>query len=106
MILCASSHRPLAAHHRPASGASRADAGAASDRLALKSSTPTTISPPFFWCEPSRRLLDHLTEREQRLFIERPADQLQAERQALRVLAGGKGNTCNTPHVPRHREQS
>src|SRR5262245_44466480 len=40
-------------------------------------------SPPFWRGEAARGLLDHLTEREQRLFVERTADQLQAERQAL-----------------------
>ena len=37
--------------------------------------------------DASRRLLDRLADAEQRLLVERPADQLQAERQALRVEA-------------------
>ena len=38
--------------------------------------------------EAAGRVLDHLAEREQRLLVERPADQLQAERQALAVEPG------------------
>ena len=42
-ILCASSHLPFAAHHKAASGGLSAGAGAASERLALKSAMLTTI---------------------------------------------------------------
>ncbi len=44
-ILCAWSQLPLAAHHSAASGAARPGAGAAPDRLALKSAIVTTTSP-------------------------------------------------------------
>jgi hypothetical protein len=44
------------------------------------------------------------TEREQRLLVERPADQLQAQRQALAVLAGRHGDAGQAGHVHRHRE--
>src|SRR6185312_14394358 len=40
--------------------------------------------PPPLWREATGRLLHHFAEREQRLLVERTADQLQAERQALR----------------------
>ncbi len=40
-----------------------------------------------------------LADREQRLFIKRPADQLQAERQSLRVLARGYRNARQPRHV-------
>src|SRR3984957_3864000 len=88
---------------------------------------PTTMRPaavsdrvpekcPTNWCgsrsslppprrrEPSGGLLDHFGEREQRLLVEGPADQLQAERQALRVLAGGEGHPGQASHVHGHRK--
>src|SRR5213080_2449961 len=37
--------------------------------------------PPRLWRKMPSRVLDHLSEGEQRLFVERSADQLQAERQ-------------------------
>ncbi len=52
----------------------------------------------------SRRLLDDGAERKQRFFLERPADQLQAERQALRIEAARHRNARQPGHVHRHRE--
>ena len=43
-------------------------------------------------------------EREQRLLVERPPDQLQAERQALRVEPRRHRNPRQAGHVHRHRE--
>ena len=51
-----------------------------------------------------RRLLDRLAEREQRLLVERTADQLQPERQPLARQARGRDETGQTRHVDRHRE--
>ena len=52
----------------------------------------------------SRRLLDHLAEREQRLLVERPADQLQAERQTFGRQPGRHRDARQARHVHRHRE--
>ena len=41
---------------------------------------------------------------EQRLLVERPADQLQPQRQALGVEAGRHGDARQAGHVHRHRE--
>src|SRR4051794_23387995 len=62
------------------------------------------ISPPPLWRETSSRLLDHFAEREQSLLIEWPSDQLQPERQALRVETGGNGDARQPGHVHGHRE--
>src|SRR5947209_2509083 len=40
--------------------------------------------PPSRWREPAGGVLDHLRQREQALLVERAADELQPERQALR----------------------
>src|SRR6185295_3964228 len=63
-----------------------------------------SLGPPSLRCEPAGGLLDHLAKREQRLLIERTADQLQAERQALAVEAGRHRNPGQPRHVHRHGE--
>src|ERR1700710_2748559 len=60
--------------------------------------------PPALRREPAGFLLDHLAEREQRLLVERTPDQLQPERQTLRVLARGHGDARQARHVHRHRK--
>src|SRR6266545_6762902 len=60
--------------------------------------------PPPLWREAAGGLLHDFAEREQRLLVERTADQLQAKRQALRVLAGGHGDARQSRHVHRHRK--
>src|SRR5215218_4660359 len=60
--------------------------------------------PPARRREAAGRLLHHFAEREQRLLVERTADQLQAKRQTLRVLAGRHGNAWQSGHVHRHRK--
>ena len=47
-------------------------------------STRRSLPPRLRQTRAPRRLLDRLAEREQRLLVEGPADQLQAERQAFR----------------------
>src|SRR5437867_2589234 len=64
---------------------------------------PPSLPPPRRR-EAAGRLLHDLAEREQRLLVEWTADQLQAERQALRVLAGRHGDARQARHVHRHRE--
>jgi hypothetical protein len=63
------------------------------------------------WCLPPLRrrelaggLFDDVGGLEQGFFFKRLADELQAERQALRVEAGGDGDAGETGHVDRHRE--
>src|SRR5438105_12225155 len=63
-----------------------------------------SLSPPPLRREPAGGVLDHLTEREQRVLVERAADQLQAKRQALAVEAGRHRNPRQPRHVHRHGE--
>ena len=62
--------------------------------------------PPILRREPSGGVLDHLADRKQRLFVERPADQLQPQRQALTVEPGrkhgGGRNRAQMPDTPKH----
>src|SRR5829696_3564816 len=81
--VCAVSHLSLAAHHRPVSAGDRSGGGVRLERLRLNSARVMMTSPPPLRLEAARRLLDHRAEREQRLLIERPADELQAERQTV-----------------------
>src|SRR4029078_8402504 len=60
--------------------------------------------PPAFGSEAPRRLFDHCTEREQRLFSEWPTDQLQAKRQTLGIKPAWDGNARQAREVHRHRE--
>src|SRR4051812_15421679 len=64
---------------------------------------PPSLPPPR-WCEAAGRLLHHFAKREQRLLVERTADQLQPKRQTLGVLAGGHGDARQSGHVHRHRK--
>src|SRR5580704_8207736 len=85
------SQSPLAAHHRASTGGARPAGGLAFAVVRLNSArvmTQSSALPPALRDEPAGRLLDDRPEREQCLLIERPADQLQAERQPLSVEAG------------------
>src|SRR5580700_11566048 len=62
------------------------------------------LTPPRLRLETSGGLLDHRAQRKQRFLLERPADQLQAERQALRVEAARHRNARQSGHVHRHGE--
>jgi hypothetical protein len=62
------------------------------------------LAPPGLSLKISGRLLDHRAEREQRRLLERPADQLQPERQALRVEAARHRNARQAGHVHCHCE--
>src|SRR5229473_6782736 len=55
--------------------------------------------PPSFRREMSRRLLEHAAERKQCLLIERPADQLQPERQPIAVEPGRNRDAGQARHV-------
>src|SRR5262245_54208732 len=61
-------------------------------------------SPPFRRGEAAGGLLDHLAERKQGFLVEGTADQLQAERKPLAVLARGYRNARQARHVHGHRE--
>ena len=50
--------------------------------MTLQGTAPDVLLTTTGRGETPGRLLDHLRRREQRLLVERPADQLQAERQA------------------------
>src|SRR3569623_496059 len=67
-------------------------------------SNPTYSSPPPLWLEPPRCLLDRLAQREQRLLVERTPDQLQRQRQALRILARRHRYARQARHVYRLRD--
>src|SRR5262245_40292022 len=60
--------------------------------------------PPALRRHSAGGLLDHVTERKQRLLVERAADELQAERQALAVAAGRNSNAGQAGHVHRDGE--
>src|SRR5690349_2334074 len=63
----------------------------------------TGALPPLLRLEASGGLLDDMRRAEKRLLLERPADQLQAERQAAPVEPGGNRNAGKAGHVHRHR---
>src|ERR1700728_386259 len=105
--LCALSQSSLPAHHSPASAGVMPAGGfaLASERLnsdGVIGRAPA--SPPFLRSKPTCRLFDDGAEREQRLLLERPADELETKRQALRVEAAWNGNARQTGHVDRDRE--
>src|ERR1700732_2193091 len=86
---CALSHASLPAHHNATSAGESSLGGFFPDRLRLNSEgvmirlriALAILAPPRFSLKTSCRLFDHRAEREQCLLLERPADQLQAERQ-------------------------
>src|ERR1700691_3405900 len=106
-ISCALSHLSLPAHHKAVSAGERPAGGFWLARLRLNSDgvmdglwiAATVSAPPRCGVKTSGRLLDDGAEREQRLLLERPADELQPERQALGVEAAGHGNTRQPSHV-------
>src|SRR5580704_13750727 len=109
---CAFSQASLPAHHNAMSAGDSPLDGFLLDRLRLNSEgvmirlriALAILAPPRFRLETSCRLLDDGAEREQRLLLERPPDQLQPERQALRVETARHGNARQPGHVYRHRE--
>src|SRR5580704_19608728 len=108
---CALSQASLPAHHSAVSAGGSPLGGFLLDRLRLNSEgvmirpriALLILAPPRLSLKISCRLLDDRTEREQRLLLERPADQLQAERQTLRVEAARHRNARQPGHVHRHR---
>src|ERR1700722_7989848 len=109
---CALSQASLPAHHSAVRARDSPLGGFLLDRLRLNSEggmmrlriVLPILAPPPFSLKISCRLLEERTEREQRLLLERPADQLQAERQALRVEATRHRNARQAGHVHRHRK--
>src|SRR5260370_2147077 len=105
---CALSHLSLPAHHSACSAGLRLAGGLDFDRLSLNWASVmqglAAMLPPRLRRKPSRRVLDHLPEREQRLLVERAADELQAERQPLRRKTSRDGNAGQARHVHRHGE--
>src|SRR5262249_50679915 len=108
-MVCAFSHASLPAHHSAASAGARPEGGFALARERLNSdkfisTPPATTPPPPLGQSPPRRLLDHVSEREQRLLVERTADELKPERQAVGRQAPRHGNSGQARHVHCHRE--
>src|SRR6266852_3897431 len=107
-ILCALSHWSLPAHHSAASAGAASAGGFDFDKLRLNSARVmrdlAAILPPPLRRKPPRSLLDDVAEREQRLLVERAADELEPERQALRRQAARNGNSGQARHVHCHRE--
>src|SRR3984893_17704858 len=109
---CALSQASLPAHHKAVSAGDSPLGGFLLDRLRLNSEgvmirlriARPVLAPPWLSLKTSGGLLDHRAERKQRLLLERPADQLQAERQALGVEATWYRNARQAGHVHRHRE--
>src|SRR5208282_2571860 len=60
--------------------------------------------PPRLRRKPARCLFDDGAEREQRLFLERPSDELQTQRQAVRVEPARHRNARQSGHVHGHGE--
>src|SRR2546429_4631477 len=60
---------------------------------------PSFSLPPPFRREMPRRLLDHVAERKQGLLVERAADQLQPEREAVAVEACRNRDPGQAGHV-------
>src|SRR5579864_460922 len=106
------SQESLPAHHNAVSAGESPLGGFLLDRLRLNSEgvmirlriAIRILPPPRLIWKTSCRLLNHRAKREQRLLLERPADQLQTERQALRIEAARHRNTGQAGHVHRHRE--
>jgi len=73
-------------------------------RSAFARAQSLKFSPPPLRRKPPRRLLDHLAERKQRLLVERPADKLEAEREAFGRQSPGHRNARQARHVYRDRE--
>src|SRR3984957_3065136 len=103
---CALSQDSLPAHHSAVSAGESPPGGFLLDRVRLNSEGVMVrlrivlpiLAPPRLGWKISGRLLDHRAERKQRLLLERPADQLQAERQALRVEATRHRNARQAGH--------
>src|SRR5262249_56291092 len=87
---------------RPEGGFALARERLNSDKFIVKPSAITL--PPSLGRKPPRCLLDHVSEREQRLLVERTADELKPERQAVGRQATRHGNSGQARHVHRHRE--
>src|SRR6516165_5088379 len=128
---CARAQSPLASHHSADSAGPKAAGGSAFDTLALSSpnvmagtnglgpiqrlatlvhSPPSWLRqvcptlPPLLRRESAGGVLDYLRQREQGFLIEGPADELEAERQALRRQSAGNRNARKPCHVDGHRE--
>src|SRR6266446_3150346 len=108
-MVCAFSHSSLPAHHSADSAGARPEGGFAlarerlnSDKFIAKPSASRL--PPSLGGKPPRRLLDYLSEREQRLLVEWTSDELEPERQAVGRQAAWHGNSGQARHVHRHRE--
>src|SRR5262245_2243293 len=101
---CALSQSPFPAHHSACNSGASAFGGTALDKLRLNAAGVIVLAPPPLGREASGGVFDHLTEREQRLLVERPADELQTERQALAVEACRHGDAGKSRHVHRHGE--
>src|SRR5262249_59529350 len=106
-MLCALSHWSLPAHHSAASAGARPAGGFAlareclnSDKFIVKPSASRL--PPPLRRKPPRRLLDHVSDREQRLPVEWTADELKPDRQAVNPQAAPNGNSEAARHVDRH----
>src|ERR1700722_19339667 len=97
---CALSQDSLPAHHSAVSAGESPPGGFLLDRVRLNSEgvmirlriALPILPPPRLSLETSGGSLDDRAEREQRLLLERPADQLQAERQAPRIGAARPRN--------------
>src|SRR5580658_9770892 len=111
-ISCALSQASLPAHHNAVSAGDSPLGGFLLDRPRLNSEgvmirlriALAILAPPRLSLKTSGCLLNDRAEREQRLLRERPADQLQAERQALCIEAARHRNARQACHVHRHRE--
>src|SRR5262245_5838171 len=108
-MVCALPHWSPPAHHRPARAGARPAGSFALARERLNSDTfiakPSAGRlPPARGRKPPRRLLDDVSEREQRLLVEWTADELKPERQAVRRQATRNGNSGQARHVHGHRE--
>src|SRR5436305_10839617 len=67
-------------------------------------SSPALALPPSWRREMPRRLLEHVPQRKQGFLVERTADQLQPERQAVAVESGWNRDPGQTGHVRGHGE--
>src|SRR5262245_16211737 len=108
-MVCAFSHASLPAHHSAMSAGARPEGGFALARERLNSdkfiAKPSAIRlPPPRGRKPSRRLLDHVSEREQRLLVEWTPDELKPERQAVPRQAARHGNPWQARQVHGYRE--
>src|SRR5438445_12102036 len=108
-MVCAFSHSSLPAHHSADSAGARPKGGFAlarerlnSDKFIAKPSASRL--PPSLRRKPPRRLLDHMSEREQRLLVEWTSDELEPDRQAVGRQAARHRNPGQARHVPGHLE--